>query len=79
MEKIDPIIKDLGASAMALRLQESCTCSRVSYKHVGLFLILILVLVLASQRTFIFPAIVPQLLAILVSTSFIDNREKRPK
>lgn len=79
MEQIDPIIRDLGASAMVLRPQESCNCSRVSYKHVGLFVILVLVLILASQRTFIFPAIVPQLLAILVSTPLIKNKEKRSR
>jgi hypothetical protein len=77
--EIDPIIKDLGASAMALRHQESCNCNRVSYKHVGLFVILVLVLMLASQRTFIFPAIVPQLLAVLVSAPFVNNKEKRSK
>jgi len=79
MERIDPIIKDLGASAMAFRHQESGNCNKVSYKHVGLFVILVLVLILASQRTFIFPDIIPQILTILVSASFKNNKEKRSK
>jgi len=79
MEQIDPIIKDLGASAMALGPKESCNCSKVSYKHVGLFVILVLVLILASQRSFIFPSVVPQLLAILVSAPFANIIKKRSK
>ncbi|VVB78678.1 Uncharacterised protein [uncultured archaeon] len=75
--EVDPIIKDLGASVLALRPQESCSCSRVSYKHMGLLVILVLVLVLASRRTFIWPDTLPQLLAIVVSSSFVREKEKK--
>lgn len=77
--EIDSIIKDLGASAIALRPQESCNCNKINYKHMGFLIILILVLVLASQRTFIYPSIILQSLAIIVSTPFIINKEKRSK
>ena len=78
--EVDQTLKELGASAVALRPQESCNCNRVSYKHMGLFVILVLILMLAPQRTLIWPDVLPQLLAVIVSAPFVaDRKEKRSK
>jgi len=81
--ELDPIIKDLGASVIALRPQETCSCTtnhtHLRYRHMGLLVVLVLVLVLAFQKTFIWPAIIPQLLTIMVSAPLINNKEKISK
>lgn len=78
MEEIDPILRGLVASASAFKTQESCYCTKnlflSSHKNIGLLLVLILVLTLASERTFIWPKILPQILTIMVSSSFFTRK-----
>ncbi len=80
MEELDPIIRDLGASAIALRPQESCSCTSRALKYnsnMGLLIILILVLMLANQKILIWPNILSQLLAITVSAPFLIKRKRK--
>ena len=79
MEELDPILKDLGASA--LRPQETCSCTSHTLKYkknMGLLLILTLVLILAFQVTSGW-ALLPNLLTITVSSSTILSATKRTK
>lgn len=81
--EIDPIIRDLGASALALRLQESYSCTQNShhlkYTNMGLLVIFVLVLILAAQASLLLPSIISSILAITVRTPFSNNKEKRSK
>ena len=81
MEELDPIIRDLGASAIALRPQESCSCTSHALKYnsnMGLLIILTLVLMLAAQKILIWPTTLSLLLTITVSAPFayIKKRSK---
>lgn len=81
--EIDPVIRDLGASAKALRQQESYSCTHNShhlkYTNMGLLVMFVLVLILASQTSLLWPAIISSILAITVRTPFSNNKEKRSK
>jgi len=81
--ELDPIIKDLGASALALRPQESCSCkpssNPLSYKSMGLFLILILFLILANSGNFLWSIIPMSILAITASSPKFSFKRKREK
>ncbi len=82
--EIDQVIMDLGASAKALRLQESYSCTHSShhlkYTHMSLLVIFVLVLMLASQASLLLPSIISLILAITVRTPFTaKNQEKRSK
>jgi hypothetical protein len=78
--EVDPIIRDLGVSALQTRPQETCSSTHhLRYKHMGLILVLTLVLMLASQKIFLWPSLLPQLLAITVSAPFANIKEKRSK
>jgi hypothetical protein len=76
MEELDPIIRDLGASASRPQELVSCTSHThtLKYKTMGLFLILVLVLMLAAQETLLWTNILPLLLTITVSASFITEK-----
>ena len=81
--EIDSVIRDLGASALALRLQESYSCTHNShplkYTNIGLLVMLVLVLILASQASLLCSSIISSTLAITVRTPFSNNKEKRSK
>lgn len=81
MEELDPIIRELGTSA--LRPQELCSCTSQTHthtlaynRHIGLILVVILVLLLVTQQTFLWPTILIQSLAITVSAPVTFTRKR---
>jgi len=80
--ELDPIVRDLGTSALALRPQESCSCKplkTLNCKTMGLFVILILFLILSISGNLLWSMIPFQILTITVRPpkTIVKEKEKR--
>ena len=82
-EQLDPIIMDLGKSALCAEPQESYSRSLchtyLSCKNMGLLVLLVLALFLIPERILVWPIVVSQLLVITASPPPLLKVRKRQK